>query len=288
MRAMPLAEEVLREATDRLVASPAVEHPHPGKERADAEEILSFVVGHEVDSDGAINASEAARFRRLIGRRAMGEPPAYITGEASFHGLTLRVTRGAFIPRESTEWMAEQAIRRLRSRRGPIHVDMATGIGPVALAVAHAIPRARVVGCDISPRPLSLARDNARRLGLRNVEFRRGDLFGAVPSGLAGRVDVVTLHPPYVGRREMRDLPHEISAFEPHESLTDGSPMGMGLVGRVADDGPRWLRAGGWLLIEVAPDRSRAVSAILRRAGFSEVRSTKGPVPVSRVVVGRA
>jgi len=183
--------------------------------------------------------------------------------------------------------MAEQAIHRLRWRRGPVHVDLATGVGPVALAVASRVREAQVFGVDLFARPVALARRNAERLRLRNAQFLRGDLFDPLPRRLAGGIDVVTIHPPYVGRREVRTLPHEILSFEPLESLTDRSPLGLGLLSRVAYEGPRWLRPGGWLLVEVSPDRSREVRAVLRQAGFRDIRSTKGPIPVSRVIVGR-
>ena len=144
-----------------------------------------------------------------------------------------------------------------------------------------------MVGADLFPRPVALARRNAERLGLTNACFVRGDLFAPLPASLRGGVDVVTIHPPYIGRREMRTLPHEILGFEPRESLTDDSPAGMGLLSRVAGEARVWLRSGGWLLVEVSPDRSRAVAAELRRAGLRGVRSTKGGVSVSRVIVGR-
>jgi release factor glutamine methyltransferase len=284
---MPTAEQVLRDAARTLKASNLVEHPHAGKERLDAEQILTHVLGAQPDHDREISAAELRRFHRLIARREAGEPPGYITGSEEFHGLMLAVGRGAFIPRQSSEWMADQAVRRLRGRPRPVHVDLATGVGPVAFAVAHAVPHARVFGADLFARPVALARRNAARLGLSNARFFRGDLFAPFPPELRGSVDVITVHPPYVPRREIRDLPHEIIDFEPRDSLTDNSPEGMGLLSRIVDEAPGWLRPGGWLLVEVAPDRARAVGAVLRRGGFREVRSTKGPVPVSRVVTGR-
>jgi release factor glutamine methyltransferase len=283
---------VLREAERVLQASPNVDHPHAGKERWDAEQLLAYALGAELnqdlDEDLTVATIALRRFRRLLTRRERGEPVAYLTRNAPFMEMTLEVGPGAFIPRESSEWMAEQAVRRLRSRRAPAHVDLATGVGPVALAVARAIPRARVYGADLSARPVELARRNARRLGLGNATFVQGDLFAPLPSSLRGQVDVITVHPPYVGRREVRTLPHEIKEFEPIESLTDNSPEGLGLLGRVAADAPSWLRRGGWLLVEVSPDRARTVATVLRRAGFAEVRSTKGGLPVSRVIVGRS
>jgi len=292
MHAMPTAKEILDEAERRLKASPHIEHPHAGKERYDAEELLAFVFGLEADQtplgSDEVTPVELRRFRGMVDRRSAGEPAAFITGRTTFRGLTLKVSRGAFIPRQSSEWMADQVVRRLRARRGrPVHVDLATGVGPVALSVAHDVARARVFGTDISARPLALARANARLLGLRNVRFVQGDLFSSLPGSVRGEVDVVSIHPPYVGTVEMRILPHEIKAFEPVEALTDRSPTGMRVVGKAAEEGRSWLRDGGWLMIEVSPDHSRTVATILRRAGYADVRSTKGEIAVSRVVVGR-
>jgi release factor glutamine methyltransferase len=288
MRAVPTARQILREAEKAFKKSEGFDHVHAGKELADAEELLDFLLGREHDEDEEIDASTTNRFRSFVRRRATGEPNAYIIGEATFHDLKLEVRPGAFIPRQSSEWMADQAIRRLRGRRKPVHVDLATGIGPVALVVGHALPKARVIGADVSARPVSLARRNAAKLKLRNVTFLKGDLFGPLPRRLMGSVDVITIHPPYVGRREMRTLPFEILQFEPEESLTDFSPLGDRIVRQVAIEAHQWLRPNGWLLIEVSPDRSREVATILRHAGYRDVRSTKGGVAVSRVVVGRS
>jgi len=286
---MPTADELLDEAERRLIASDAVEHPHRGKERFDAEEILGFVLGaFDIDPDADVSPEQARRYRRLIDRRERGEPPAYIVGTTEFLGLRLEVGPGAFIPRQSSEWMAEQAIRRLRRRRSPSMVDLATGVGPVALAVAHELPQAAVWGVDVAAPPIRMARRTAARLGVRNATFLRGDLFAPIPAHLRGRLDVITVHPPYVGTRELRDLPVEIQKFEPRVALTDGSPLGDRILRRVAGEAPEWLRPGGWLLVEVSPDRSREVATALRRGGFGEVRSTAGGVKVSRVVVGRS
>jgi release factor glutamine methyltransferase len=278
---------LLHDAVGVFKNAEAIEHPNGGKDRVDAEDILSFVLGRDAEPDDQVEGPEVRRFQRLVSRRAAGEPPAYLTGRTQFMDLELEVRRGAFIPRESSEFMAQQAARRLRGRRSPVAFDLGTGIGPVALAVAAMVPAARVYGVDVSARPLELARRNARRLGIRNATFLRGDLFTPLPSSLRGRVDVITSHPPYVGMRELKTLPTEILHFEPKESLTDGSPDGSRLLGSIVSQAPGWLRRGGWLLIEVSPDRARGVATVLRRAGFRDVRSTRGIVTVSRVVLGR-
>ena len=104
----------------------------------------------------------------------------------------------------------------------------------------------------------------------------------------SGGVDVITFHPPYVGNREVRTLPLEVVGFEPLDSLTDHSPEGMGLIDRAAEEAWDRLVPGGWLLIEVSPDRSRRVATLLRRAGYHDVRSTKGGIAVTRVLTARA
>jgi release factor glutamine methyltransferase len=281
-------QELIDEAVDVLEASDALDHWQHDRERVEAEELLSHLIGTDWKAGDEISPSAARRFRRLIARRATGEPVPYIKGYAEFRGLRLIAKPGVFVPRDSTEFLAEQAVRRLRSRRGtPIHLDLATGSGPVALAVAHEVPRADVHGADLHAGPIRIARENARRLGL-NVQFHLGDLFGALPPALAGTIDVITFHPPYVGNKEVKTLPAEVLAFEPLESLTDHSPLGMGLIERAADEAWDWLRPNGWLLIEVSPDRSRRVAAVLRRAGFADVRSTKGGIAVTRVLTAKA
>jgi release factor glutamine methyltransferase len=280
-------QELIDEAVDALEASDAIDHWQNDRERIEAEELLDHLIGSDWAAGDEMPAPVVRSFRRLIARRATGEPVPYIKGYAEFRGLRLVARQGVFVPRDSTEFLAEQAIRRLRRRRNPVHVDLATGSGPVALAVANEVRGADVHGADLAALPIRAARENARRLGL-NVRFHRGDLFAPLPPTLAGRVDVITFHPPYVGKLEVRTLPAEVVAFEPLESLTDDSPRGLGLIGRTAHEAWDWLRPGGWLLVEVSPDRSRQVATVLRRAGYADVRSTKGGIAVTRVLTARA
>src|SRR6266511_2650691 len=202
-------QELIDEAVEVLEASDAIDHWQNDRQRIEAEELLDHLVGPDWTAEDDIPASAARRFRALISRRATGEPVPYIKGYAEFRRLRLIARRGVFVPRDSTEFLAEQAVRRLRPRRHPVHVDLATGSGPVALAVGNEVPGAEVHGADLATLPIRVARQNARRLGL-TVHFHRGDLFGPLPGRLAGRVDVVTFHPPYVGRREVRTLPVEV------------------------------------------------------------------------------
>jgi release factor glutamine methyltransferase len=287
------AAELLDEGEARLKRSPAIDHWPADRERREATVLLSVVLGdHDgsdelLDPDRLVGARARERYRLLIRRRAGGEPMAHIMGWTLFRGIRLSVRPGAFVPRQSSELLASRAVNRLRGRRRPVAVDLATGIGPVALSVAYSVPSAEVHGTDISEDAVRQARANARSLGLPNAVFHRGDLFAPLPAGLRGGVDVVTVHPPYVPRREVGHLPIEVRGFEPEDTLTDFSADGLGLLERTAAQAPDWLRPGGWLLVEVSPDRARSVRGRLIRSGYRDVRSTRGWPDITRVVVGR-
>ncbi len=278
--------KLINDAIQVLKASPAIDHWQHGRERIEAEDMLTHLLGHEPDPKADVNGKVLKYFEEMVERRASGEPVPFIKGYADFRGMELIAEPGVFVPRDSSEWLGEQAVRRLRRRKNPVSVDLATGGGTIALAIANEVPKTDVYGCDISEEAVKLARRNARALKLK-ARFSAGDMFDPLPRRLKGRVDVITLHPPYVPVGEVKDLPEEIRDWEPMHTLTDHSLDGLGLVIRAATEGPGWLAPNGWLLIEVSPDRTRDVSKVLRRAGFRQIKSTKGgELPITRVVVG--
>lgn len=284
--------ELLDRAVERLTASSAIDHWQRDRELIEAEDLLAHALDiefgtDELDRELPVTAAARRRFERMVDRRVRGEPVQLIKGFAVFRGMEIGARPGVFVPRDSSEFLAEQAIRRLRRRRRPVLVDVATGGGTIALAAANEVPGVRAFGTDISANAVRVARRNAAALRLR-ATFGVGDLFGGVPSKLKGRVDVVTLHPPYVPKGELRDLPDEIRRWEPAHTLSDRSVDGLGLIGRTASEAGEWLKPGGWLLIEVSPDRSRAVASVMRKGGFTDVRSTVDEgFKVTRVMVGR-
>ena len=281
------ARTLIRNGTARLKESPAIDHWQRGREKIEAEILLIELLGEDPDPDDKISAAKQRRFEQWIERRFTGEPVAHITGVTDFMGLDLLVEPGVFVPRDSSEWLAEQAIRRLRKRRKPVHIDLASGMGTIALAVASEVPKAEVFGAELTKEGVKLARKNARNLGVK-VKFGVGDLFDPVPRRLRGDVDVITIHPPYVAKGELRDLPDEIVDWEPEHTLTDQSDDGLGLVRRTVDEAPDWLKPNGWLLMETDPDRARDVRKVMTAGGFRGVASTKGgEVPITRVISGK-
>jgi release factor glutamine methyltransferase len=282
------ARALIKDGIASLEASEAIDHWQKDREKIEAEDLLAFVMGGEEPEPGErIPDRERKEFLELIARRATGEPIPYIKGFTEFRGLELISEPGVFVPRDSSEFLAEQAVRRLRKRKAPVHVDLATGAGTIALSVANEIPKAKVYGTDLSEEAVKLARRNARRLGLK-VRFAAGDVFGGLPRSIASSVDVITVHPPYVAMSEVDELPDEIKDWEPVHTLTDRSKDGLGFVRRTVAEAPEWLDRKGWLLMETDPDRARDVKRVMTKGGFRDVRSTKGgELKITRVIVGR-
>ena len=281
----PTARRVVEEGRRRLLPFTEL-FARSGDERLQARELLEYAAGVELDDDDLIDAAVRERFDELIERRTTGEPVAYIRGFEEFRGLRLEVKRGAFVPRQSSEFLAEQAIRRLRRRARPVAADIATGVGAVAMAIANELPSATVYGTDISDDALQLARGNARAARISNARFLRGSMFDPLPKRLKGSLDVITSHPPYISAIELPEMPKELLEFEPVHSLTDASEDGLGLVRLLVFGSREWLKPGGWLCVEVAPDVVRKVRPMIVRAGFTDVASRRGGWE-SRVVIGK-
>ena len=175
------ARDVLADAVATLKASTAIDHWQRDREEIEADELLGYALGVDrVAPNDEVPAAVRRRFERMIARRAAGEPVQLITGYAVFRGLQIEARPGVFVPRDSTEYLAEQAIRRLRARRRPVAVDLATGGGTVALAIANEVRGVRVFGTDISLTAVRVARENAELCGCGRPSSK-GDLFGGLP-----------------------------------------------------------------------------------------------------------
>jgi release factor glutamine methyltransferase len=283
--------EHIDKAARKIDKSTAIDHWDRNLGRYDAEELMTEVLGRKLTKavlDRALDGRSKKRYAAMVARRVKGEPIPRIKGHYAFRGLDLLIRDNVFVPRASSELLAEEAIRALRRQRARrVAVDVATGAGPVALAVANEVRNADVWGVDISADAAMLGKDNARRLGLANAHFRAGDLLDALPKRLRGAIDVFTIHPPYVLRGDLKELPREIREFEPLVSLTDGSDDGLGLVRRLATEAHDWLKPGGILLVEVGTYLSRKTQATLRAAALVDVTWTKDDLGVTRVVSGR-
>ncbi|HKR99421.1 MAG TPA: methyltransferase domain-containing protein, partial [Candidatus Dormibacteraeota bacterium] len=207
----PTVRDLVSEGAHAISRSRAIDHWMPALSKYDAEELMAAILDTELTPAlrrSRITPAQQRRFESMIARRVGGEPVAQITGRFVFRELELEVQRDVFAPRASSELLAGEAIAFLRRRREPrVAVDVATGSGPMALALANEVSSATVWGLDISPAAVALARRNARRVGVRNARFRVSDLLAALPRSLNEGVDLFTMHPPYVARHEIRTLP---------------------------------------------------------------------------------
>ena len=279
-------EELIDDAKRRLVAKND-DFGWQGDEEDQAWDILAHVLGRQPKWEEDVSPADVEKFDKIVRQRLTGKPLAYILGTIEFLDFKMTVRDGAFVPRLTSEWLAKSAIKRLRPRKSPVHVDLACGIGPVSIGSARALPKAEVHGVDIMGSAVKEARLNARKLNVSNVTFHKGNMFKPLPKRLKGRVDVITIHPPYVPANELEDLPLEIKKFEDARTLTDGSSDGLELTRRVIDEGREWLGRNGWVLIEIVPSEWKRVRPLFKDAGYTDIRSTHGELKLTRVICGR-
>ena len=210
--------------------------------------------------DKPLAASELAAYRELIKRRLAGEPSAYLVGEKEFWSLPLSVTPGVLIPRPDTETLIHVCLD-LAPRSAPIRiVDVGTGSGAIAIALANELPAATIVATDISGQALAVAADNARRHGVADrIQFLIGDLTDALP--VAAQFHLLVANLPYIPTGDLAALSAEVR-HEPTAAL-DGGPDGLDLVRRLVGAAPPHIIAGGHIVLEHAPDQGDAVARLL-------------------------
>jgi release factor glutamine methyltransferase len=267
---------VLRRSTEHL-AGKGAETP-----RLDAELLLAKAVGLTrlelyMHLDRPLTAAELAAARELVARRAGREPVQYVLGEWGFRRLTLTVDPRALIPRPETEVVVERCLALLAGRQEPRVLDVGTGSGAIALAIADEHPGARVTALDASTDALALARENVARTGAA-IELVEADLHAGLPPG---PWELVVSNPPYVLPDELSGLEPEVREWEPRPAL-----VGVGATEAVAEAAAGVLAPGGAVVLEVAAGTAASVCAMLARLGYRDVRATPDLAGRDRVVEG--
>ena len=229
-------------------------------------------------SQRVLTAEEAQRLADLFQRRLDGEPIAYIVGEREFYGLPFYVSPGVLIPRPETELLVELVLERL-PENGSV-LDMGTGSGIIAVAIAHARPDAKVVALDISPAALEIARRNASRHGV-DIDFLQSDWYAALGDA---HFDLIVANPPYIVKDDVH-LSQDDLRFEPVDALTDHGD-GLLALRAIASGSSDHLVPAGWLLMEHGYDQAEAVRELLTGQGFSEVQSWRDLAEIERVTGG--
>lgn len=272
MNALAAAREVERELSSAGVPAP----------RTDAELLVAHVLrtpraalaGAEVD------AADVPLLRTLVERRRSREPLQHVLGEWGFRRLVLAVDRRALVPRPETEIVVGRCLELLSSVAKPRVLDVGTGSGAIALALADELAEASVVATDAFAEALALARENAARTGLEGrLELREGDLF----AGASGPFHLVVSNPPYVLEEEVADLEPEVRDHDPSQAL-----LAAGLTERIVAAAGAVLVPGGWLVLEVGAGQAGAVAGLLAAHRYRETRVGRDLAGIERVVEGRA
>ena len=227
----------------------------------------AWLIAHRED---AVAPALAGQFRCCVSRRAAGEPVAYIVGHRGFHALDLAVTPDVLIPRPETELLVELALRHIPQSEKIDIADLGTGSGAIALSIATARKQVRVLATDASATALDVARGNAQRLGLRNVEFAQGDWYAALATR---RFNLIVSNPPYIAESDPH-LGHSDLRFEPHAALASGAD-GLDAIRIIVRDAPTHLESGGWLLLEHGFDQGAAVRSLFEESGFVEISTAR-------------
>lgn len=276
--------EIIKRSTEFLQKH-GVESP-----RLNAELLVGHALGLKrmqlyLQFERPLAETELAKIRPLVKRRSEREPLQYIVGTTEFGGLTLKVDRRALIPRPETELLVE--IAKEKCAPPPARVlDLGTGSGALALALAKLFPEARVTAVDVSPDALALARENAAALGLaERVAFVSSDWFAALPAD--DRFELIVANPPYLTDAETRETTPEVQKFEPWNALSSG-PAGTEALAVIVREARTRLAPGGWLICETGIAQHAQLLEWMRAAGYASVESRKDLTGRDRFVLAGA
>lgn len=254
---------------DRLLKERGIESP-----RLNAELLLRKAL--EIDhvqvylySDRFLTQPQFTSYKSLINKRIKGEPIQYILGNREFWSLDLKVTPDVLIPRPETELLVEETLKIFRGDRNLTlrFMEVGTGSGAIAIALAKELQGCFILAEDISWRAIVVAKENARIQGVSdNIRFLVGDLFPPLKESRS-RFDLILSNPPYVASSKISALPREIGGFEPRIAL-DGGPDGLEFFRRIIRGSVSFLKDGGWLMLEIGEGQGEAVTEMIRNTGL--------------------
>lgn len=231
-----------------------------------------------------LTPDELGQLEALLARRAAGEPVAYLTGSRGFWSMELQVDSSTLIPRADTETLVAAALEKLELFQTPRVLDLGTGSGAIALAIAREYPHAKVVATDRSEEALRVAAGNAAALGLHNVEFLSGSWFAALPDPTTP-FDVIVSNPPYI-RSDDPHLEQGDLRFEPISALASG-PDGLDDLRVIIAGAAAYLNDNGWLLVEHGYDQGADVRALFEQANYTQIETRRDFGDNDRITMGQ-
>ncbi|MGW8246592.1 MAG: peptide chain release factor N(5)-glutamine methyltransferase [Acidiferrobacterales bacterium] len=239
----------------------------------------TYIIAHARDT---LDTEIQKRFQQLVAQRLDGTPVAYLTGQQEFWSLPINVTPDTLIPRPETELLVELALDKIPQEKEFQVADIGTGSGAIALAIAGERKRSRVVASDSSTNAIRVARENAKQLGIPNIEFTIGSLFDAFGDK---KFNLIVSNPPYIPENDPHLLQGDVR-FEPRNALAAG-PDGLDVIRRIVEDAERHLLPGGWLMIEHGYDQEAPIEELFRQAGFEEIECYRDLAGQPRITIGQ-
>ncbi|MEO8876027.1 MAG: peptide chain release factor N(5)-glutamine methyltransferase [Polyangiaceae bacterium] len=262
--------------------------------RLDAEVLLGWALGKTrielvIESKLELEGTDLAKFRDAVKRRRTHEPVAYLLGNREFFGRNFKVDRRVLVPRPDTEALVEVALERSRHVSMSMRaLDLCTGSGCVGITLARERPTSQVVLTDLSADALTVARENALRLGAYNLACFQGDLFAALPASANAkmRFDIVVSNPPYIATAEIATLMPDVRDFEPKLAL-DGGADGLDLVRRIVSDAAKHLEKNGIVALEIGYDEAERTRGIFTEHGYADIETRRDYGKIERVISAR-
>jgi len=241
----------------------------------------AFLIAHP---DYELNTVEQVRFEGHLRRRAAREPLQYIRGTQEFYRLEFDVAPGVLIPRPETEILVENAAGLLKDEAGPWFCEVGVGTGCISISVLHEVPQAFATGLDISDAALELTRKNALKHSVsERLKLGRSDIFGALAHE---KFDLIVSNPPYIPKTEYDRLQPEVRDFEPAAALTDGG-TGLSIIEKIVLEAPKYLRPGGFLLMEIGFGQSEKVAQMFASAVWQSFEILPDLQSIPRIVKAR-
>jgi release factor glutamine methyltransferase len=267
----------------------------------DAQREAELIVSHAIGADRTTLYRDSQpvpehiklKIDEIVRRRVAREPLQYIHGAVDFLGLKIKVGHGVLIPRPETELLAEEAIKAISNKNAQLNIlDLCTGSGCLALALARAFPDAMVYGTDSEETAISYAEENAKTNSIKNVRFLKGSLFEPIEKCIAPTADrtvfdLIVSNPPYIRRDDLKELQPEIKDWEPLTAL-DGGEDGLDFYREIIPGARKYLTANGILFFELGIYQAEAVKRMAMDAGFQDISVRKDYAGIERILIARA
>lgn len=268
-----------------------IENINSDTPQLDAEVLLGHVLSKNricliINRNEEINDEKIKKYKEFVDRRKKGEPVAYIINSREFYSYDFYVEKGVLIPRPDTEILVEEVVKRTKSLKNPIIVDVGCGSGAISITLAKEIKDSKVYALDIMDTPIKVTSINAKKLEVDDrVEIIKSDVFSNLPDNLKNNVDVIVSNPPYIRKEVIPTLMVDVREYEPFEALSGGED-GLVFYKRIAKEALDYLKQDGILAFEIGYDQRNDLFEILKD-NYKDIECIKDLAGFDRVIIAR-